>query len=159
MTIQISREQRLLDTGGGIRRVASFLAESDPCLVLGGDMLLDVDLTELVERHRESQNSVTFLLREDPRVDRFGSVGVDAESRVCRIGSRFPLESGAAGAEARAGVYTWANVISRRALATLPDREVFSHFDGWLAPLLAAGAQDIRGEFLPPCVWDPVGTL
>ena len=44
---------------------------------------------------------------------------------------------------------------------SLPDREVFSHFDDWLAPLLSAGAGDIRGEVkhVTDCTWEPVGTL
>ena len=52
------------------------------------------------------------------------------------------------------------NLIASRAFDTLPDREVFSHLDGWWAPQLAAGADDIRGELLSPeaCLWEPVGT-
>ena len=48
LSLSFSREPVLLDTGGGIRSVAAFLRESDPCLIVGGDMLLDVDLGELV---------------------------------------------------------------------------------------------------------------
>lgn len=153
MTLRFSRETRLLDTGGGIRRVAGFLRESDPCLLLGGDMLLDADLSGLVAEHRERGDAITMLLREDPRTHRFGSVGVDETGAVRRIGSRFEF-----GPEVRAGIYTWANVVSSRAFESLPDEEVFSHFAGWIAPMLAAGARDVRGSF-PPCLWEPVGTL
>lgn len=150
--LRFSREPELLDTGGGIRRVADFLRESDPCLLLGGDMLLDVDLAALVEEHRARGDAVTMLLREDPRVAHFGSVGVDANGRVRRVGRALDL-----GGERRAGLYVWANVVSRAALETLPDRETFSHFSGWLCPLLEDGARDIRGVF-PACRWEPVGT-
>lgn len=153
LSLRFSREQRLLDTGGGIRRVADFLRASDPCLLVGGDMLVDADLTALVARHRERGDAVTMLLRDDPRTERFGSVGVDAEDVVRRIGSRFDL-----GGEARAGLYTWVNVVSARAFDSLPDREVFSIFDGWIAPMLERGARDVRGVF-PACTWEPVGTL
>ncbi len=157
LALTFSRERELLDTGGGIRRVAAFLRESDPCLLVGGDMLLDVDLGALVRAHRERGAAVTLLLREDPRAAEFGSIGVDREGVVCRIGSRFRFAS-EAGAEARAGLYAWANVVSASALDTLPEREVFGHFDHWLAPRLAAGARDVYGAFLP-CTWEPVGTL
>jgi len=156
VSLAFSREQELLDTGGGIRRAAWFLRGSDPCLLVGGDMLLDVDLGELVRRHRARGDAVTMLLREDPREATFGSVGVDGGGVVRRIGSR--LRFGAPGEEARAGVYAWANVVSAAALDALPEREVFGHFDAWLGPRLAAGARDVRGEFLP-CTWEPVGTL
>ncbi len=142
MRLHFSHEETLLDTGGGIRRVAGFLRESDPCLVLGGDMLLDADLGALVARHRERGDAVTMLLREDDvRAERFGTIGVDGEGRVRRIAKRFDR-----GGETRSGVYTWANVISARALDTLPEREVFSHLDGWWMPRLAAGDESIRAE-------------
>ena len=67
MTLHFSHEERLLGTGGGIRRVADFLRESDPCLIVGGDMLLDADLGALCARHRETGVDFTLLLREDPR--------------------------------------------------------------------------------------------
>ena len=156
VSLTFSRERTLLDTGGGIRRVAAFLRESDPCLLIGGDMLLDVDLGALVRRHGESGAAVTLLLREDPRSASFGSIGVDRAGVVCRIGSRFSFA--APGEEVRAGLYAWANVVSARAFDTLPEREVFSHFDHWLAPRLAAGARDVYGAFLPS-TWEPVGTL
>ncbi len=156
VSLIFSRERELLDTGGGIRRVAAFLRESDPCLLVGGDMLLDVDLGALVRHHRERGAAVTMLLREDPREAAFGSIGVDRAGVVCRIGSRFRF--GDPGAEVRAGVYAWANVVSARAFDTLPEREVFGHFDDWLAPRLAARARDVHGAFLP-CTWEPVGTL
>lgn len=159
VALRFSRERTLLDTGGAIRRVASFLRESDPCVVIGGDMLVDVDLGALVRAHAERGAAATLLLREDPRADRFGTVAVDREGVVCRIGSRFRVgPAGREREEARAGIYPWVNVFSRAALDALPDREVFGHFDGWLAPRLAAGARDVHGVFLP-CVWEPVGTL
>ncbi len=153
--LHFSHEPELLDTGGGIRRVAKFLRESDPCLILGGDMLLDADLGGLLQRHRERGDAVTMLLRRDPRAEVFGTIGVDAERCVRRIGRRFDL-----GGEVDAGVYVWANAVSARAFDALPDREVFSHFDGWIAPLLEAGARDVRGEVMDvtSCTWEPVGT-
>jgi NDP-sugar pyrophosphorylase family protein len=153
--LHFSLEEQLLDTGGGIRRVASFLRESDPSLIVGGDMLLDADLSRLVTLHRTRGDAVTLLLRSDARERRFGSIGVDAEGCLRRIGSRFDL-----GGEVRRGLYVWANVVSSRALDSLPDREVFSHLDHWLAPRLAQGARDIRGEVtqVTESIWEPVGT-
>jgi NDP-sugar pyrophosphorylase family protein len=153
--LRFSHEKELLDTGGGIRRVAGFLRESDPCLLLGADMLLDADLGRLARLHRARGDAWTMLLRDDPRAARFGSVGIDAAGRVRRIGSRLVLPG-----ETRAGVYVWANLVSPRAFERMPDREVFGHLDAWIAPWLAAGAEDVRGELWGPeeCTWEPVGT-
>ena len=156
LTLHFSVEEKLLDTGGGLRRAAAFLRESDPCLIVGGDMLLDADLSALMRRHRERDSAVTLLLLDDPRASEFGSIGVDAEGRLRRIGARFDL-----GGEVRSGLYTWANVFAARVFDTFPERDVFNHLDDWLAPLLAAGAEDIRGEVLgqSACSWTPVGTM
>lgn len=156
LELRFSHEAELLDTGGGIRRVADFLRSSDPCLILGGDMLLDADLGALVAVHRERGDALTMLLQRDPREPRFGSVGIDAEGCVRRIGRRFDL-----GGEVDAGIYAWANVVSARALDTLPDRDVFGHLDDWIAPLLAAGARDVRGVVtdVTQTTWEPMGTL
>lgn len=150
-----SDEPHLLGTGGALRRVRDFLAASDPCLMLAGDMLLDADLGKLVDLHRTRGDAVTFLLKEDGRAPAFGTMGVDSGGRVRRIGGHFDL-----GGEVRAGIYAHATVISARALATLPDREAFNHLTEWIAPLLAEGADDVRGEVLASGegAWEPVGT-
>lgn len=155
LKLVFSPEPRPLGTGGGIRRAAAFLAGSDPSLVLAGDMVLDAPLGEIVELHRHRGDAVTLVLRDDPRALRFGTIGLDGDGRVRRIADRFDL-----GGALSAGVYVNATVISRRALATLPAREAFSHLDGWLAPLLRLGANDIRGVLLPADrgTWLPVGT-
>ncbi|HVP30473.1 MAG TPA: NDP-sugar synthase [Myxococcota bacterium] len=153
--LRFSHEEGLLGTGGGIRRAASFLRESDPCLILGGDMLLDFDLGGLVAGHRARGDALTLLLREDRRAEAFGSIGVDSEGRLRRIGRRFDL-----GGEVASGLYAWANVVSARAFDALPEEEVFSHLDGWIAPLLSRGARDVRGVIATEAdsVWEPVGT-
>jgi len=116
MVLRFSVERELLDTGGGIRRVAAFLRESDPSLILGGDMLLDADLAALIARHQARRDSVTMLLRDDPRTRTFGSIGVAGDGSVRRIGGRFDL-----GGEQAAGIYTWANVVAARAFERLPS--------------------------------------
>jgi NDP-sugar pyrophosphorylase family protein len=155
MSLRFSFESELLGTGGGIRRMADFLRESDPCLILGGDMILDADLSQLLDGHRTRGDAITLLLRNDPRIATFGSIGVDGDGRLRRIGTRFDL-----GGETAAGVYTWVNAVAARAFDHLPERDVFGHLDDWIAPRLAAGARDIRALLLPPeaCIWEPVGT-
>jgi NDP-sugar pyrophosphorylase family protein len=156
VTLRFSIEKEILGTGGGIRRVADFLRESDPCLIVAGDMLLDADLAALVATHRAREDAFTLLLRAgDERAGSFGTIGVDRDGRVRRIADRFDL-----GEEARSGIYTWVNVVAARAFHALPERDVFSHLDDWIAPQLSAGARDIRAEVAEPrdCVWEPVGT-
>lgn len=155
MNLHWSREPTPLGTGGGIRRAAPFLRESDPSLVLAGDMLLDCDLAGLVARHRDREADTTLVLRDDPRAARFGTVGLDSEDCVRRIGSRRDL-----GGETRSGIFIGARIFAARAFDSLPDRDDFEDLSDWLMPRLAAGARDIRGIRLSPdeCLWEPVGT-
>jgi mannose-1-phosphate guanylyltransferase len=156
VTLRFSAEPKLLDTGGGIARVAAFLRESDPCVLIGGDMVVDLDLRALIALHRASGRAVTAVLRRDPRARDFGTIGVDRTGRMRRIGRRFDL-----GGEVDSGVYTWVNVVSARAFDTLPAREVFSHLDDWWMPELARGSDEIGAVVLGPeaGAWEPVGTL
>jgi len=155
MRIEYSPEHEPLGTGGGIRRAADFLRDSDPCLVMAGDMLLDVDLASLLERHRVRDSRATLLLRRDPRAASFGTIGADDEGCVRRIADRFDL-----GGEQSAGVFLGARIFASRALDSLPDMERFEDLSDWLAPELAAGARDVHAELLTPeeCIWEPVGT-
>lgn len=153
--LHFSVEDELLGTGGGIRRVAAFLRESDPSIIIGGDQVLDLDLTAFIAKHRSRGDAATLQLLDDPRAAAFGPIGVDAEGSVRRVANRFDL-----GGEVRSGLYTWVNAIAPRAFDWLPDREVFSHLDHWLIPRVEAGERDVRGEVATrdTCVWVPVGT-
>ena len=155
MQIHYSREPEPLGTGGGIRLAADFLRESDPSLVLAGDMLLDTDLRQLVRIHRARADRVTLLLLRDARAAHFGTIGIDAESSVRRIGSRVDLPG-----STDAGLFVSARLFSARAFESLPRRDRFEDLRDWLAPLIAEGARDIRGQLLDACdcVWEPVGT-
>jgi NDP-sugar pyrophosphorylase family protein len=155
LQVHYSEEEAPLGTGGGIRRAAEFLAESECSLVLAGDMLLDTDLRGLLERHRREGNDCTLLLRHDPRQESFGTIGLDSEGCVRRIASRFDL-----GGEQSAGVFVGLRVFSQAVFDYMPDRESFEDLSDWLAPELARGNRRIRGALLSPedCVWEPVGT-
>jgi NDP-sugar pyrophosphorylase family protein len=155
LRLHFSGEDELLHTGGAIRRVSSFLRESDPCLVLGGDMIVDLDLPGLIQRHTHSGRSVTALMTQHPRAAEFGTIGLDGEGRLRRIGERIDW-----GREEQAGVYTWVNVLSARAFDTLPERDSFSHLDDWWVPWAEREPDAVGGEVLTSeqCRWIPVGT-
>lgn len=156
LQVHFSGEAELLHTGGGIRRVADFLRESDHCVILGGDMVVDLDLAGLIRRHANSGRAVTMALTEDPRAGEFGTIGLDGNGRLRRISRRIDW-----GHEEQSGVYTWVNVLSRRAFDTVPDREAFNHLDEWWAPAAAEEPNHVGGEVLPASAlqWQPVGTM
>jgi NDP-sugar pyrophosphorylase family protein len=165
MTIHWSEEPRPLGTGGGIRRAAEFLRESDECLVMAGDMLLDIDIAQLLSRHRASGRDVSLVLREDSRGDDFGTIGIDERGQLTRIGKQElsrasqplddPIER-----EARQGLFTGVRFFSRSALVGWPDEEAFEDLRDWLAPRVEKGLASVGAEIveLAESVWEPVGT-
>ncbi len=153
--VRFSHEESPLGTGGGIRRAAEFLLESDPCLVLAGDMLLDLDLRELVSRHQERRDLATLVLRNDSRAGRFGSIGIGEGGAVRRIAESLDL-----GHETAAGVFVGVRVLAREFLETIPQQDCFEDLRDWMMPALADGCERIRAELYSPaqCGWEPVGT-
>jgi mannose-1-phosphate guanylyltransferase len=153
--IRFSFERDLLHTGGAIRRVASFLRESETCVILGGDMIVDLDLTALVRAHEASGRAITVALADDPRIASFGSIGLDSGGRMRRIGRLRGL-----GGETQRGLYTWVNVLSARAFDSMPEREVFNHLEEWWGPLAGRRPDEVGGVVLSQseCDWEPVGT-
>lgn len=155
LAVSYSDEDEPLGTGGGIRRASGFLAGSDPSIVLAGDMLFDADLTALAAAHRASGRRVTLVLRDDPRHAAFGTIGLDDAGRLRRVATRFDL-----GGETRAGVFTGLRLFSPDVFGDWPESAGFEDLSDWLAPQVAAGADDIGGVVLGPeeSVWEPVGT-
>jgi len=60
--LQFFHEPTLLETGGGIRNIASFIGD-DPILIYNGDILTDIDLQQLIDHHKASENVATLALR------------------------------------------------------------------------------------------------
>jgi len=61
MIVRLSREEELLGTAGGVKRLADRF--DDTFVVVSGDALTDVDIRELVAFHREKEALATIALR------------------------------------------------------------------------------------------------
>lgn len=161
LKIAWSEEASPLGTGGGIRRAANFLKQADGCVVMAGDMLLDLPLGELFERHLASERLATLLLREDVRAESFGTIGVDSQGDVMRIGKRCVGTR----KEATCGLFTGVRLFSPEVFSDWPDEAdaaggVFEDLRDWLAPGIESGRTPVRAEIVTTkdTVWEPVGT-
>jgi len=77
VTMQFNREEKLLGTAGGVKRVAQerdFFSDDEPFLVIGGDDLTAVDLTAMMEFHRSSGALATIALTMVSDPSQFGVV-------------------------------------------------------------------------------------
>jgi len=82
--IIVSREQRPLGKGGGVKNAEKLLGD-EPFAVINGDIITDIDLRRLVAFHEEKSGLATIALHwvEDP--GRYGSVELDDEERITRF--------------------------------------------------------------------------
>ena len=80
LTVAVSRETKLLDTGGGVQNAGWFFDDGQPFLVHNVDVLTDLDLNRLMEAHRTSKALATLAVRERKTTRYFL---FDPENRLC----------------------------------------------------------------------------
>jgi mannose-1-phosphate guanylyltransferase len=74
-------EEELLGTAGGVRACADFFGD-EPFVVISGDALTDIDLTALIDRHRESGGVATLSVKKVADTREYGVVLHDAAGRI-----------------------------------------------------------------------------
>lgn len=75
-------EPEPLDTAGAIRFAARHAAIDEPFVVCNGDVLTDLDLTDLMARHTAAGADATIALHRVADPSAFGVVPTDADGRV-----------------------------------------------------------------------------
>lgn len=64
VSLTVSVEEEILDTGGGVRKAAWFFDREEPFLVHNVDVLTDLDLRSLADAHSASDALVTVAVKE-----------------------------------------------------------------------------------------------
>jgi len=83
MDIAYAVEDRPLGTAGSVRNAAELIR--DTFLVISGDALTDIDLTQAVDFHRDRGARATIVLARVPTPLEYGVVITDADGRVQRF--------------------------------------------------------------------------
>lgn len=153
-----SRETEILGTGGGIKQVADFLrAPGEPFFVLNGDLLIDVDLRDVLATHHKTGALATMVLREDPAMHKFGTLGVNAQGRIVDFVGRARWEGteDSEGLITRKGLFTGIHVLEPEVLDLLPTGE--SCINQTAYPQLVREGQPVFAHFQQG-FWSDVGT-
>lgn len=155
--IEISREETLLDTGGGLKRAAWFFLESDagsPFLVHNVDVLSTIDLARMVAFHREHDALATLAVqaRATSRPLLF-----DTEGRLARRGAA--MKNGTAPDGAAQSLeplaFSGIHVISPHLLTKLDEEGAFSIIDAYVR--LANHGERILGFRADGAYWRDLG--
>ncbi len=150
LDIGYSVEESPLGTAGSVRLAAGRL--DDTFLVISGDALCDVDLTRLVEYHREKEASVTIGLKSVDNPLEFGIVVTDEEGRVERF-----LEKPSWGQVFSDTINTGIYVLEPEVLKHVPTDRPYD-FSKELFPLLLEMGRPIYGCVLDG-YWQDIGNL
>ena len=156
MTIALSREQELLDTGGGLKKAASFFLQDEsqhgPFIVHNVDVISNIDLSRMARLHVDQGALATLAVqhRETSRLLLF-----DEEGQLCgrRTSNGDNLARPAHSVEPLA--FSGIHIISPRIFNGLKKRGAFSIIDAYLH--LAALGEKIVAYNADGCYWRDLG--
>ncbi len=151
--IAISRESELLDTGGGLKKVADFF-DREPFFVHNVDVLSNLDLAALYRKHQGSGALATLAVRERPSTR---CLLFDANDRL--VGRSTPAgDEWARGPvpECRRLPFDGVQVLSPELLPQMTEAGAFSILKTYLR--LAAEGADIRAYRSDAFYWQDIGT-
>jgi mannose-1-phosphate guanylyltransferase/mannose-1-phosphate guanylyltransferase/phosphomannomutase len=150
MKIRLNREDELLGTAGGVKRLADHF--DDTFVVVSGDALTDVDIGELVRFHREKGALATIALRRVYDTSEFGVVEIDADGDILGFQEK-PDPQEAISTLANTGIY----VLEPRALDYIPEDTFFDFAKDVFPKFLENGERFVgyQGDFY----WSDIGTL
>jgi NDP-sugar pyrophosphorylase family protein len=151
VTIAISRETKILGTGGGMEGMRDFLSEEGPFLVHNGDVFSDIDLPDLVACHRSRAPMVTMALRNYTALN---NVTVSPEGIIVDfLGKR---AAGRVGKDNNL-TFTGLSVVDPAVFAFIPRNRPSSIIDTYL-DLLDRKPGSICGYVAQGSYWIDVGT-
>jgi mannose-1-phosphate guanylyltransferase len=158
MRIEVSREDVLLDTGGGLKKAGWFFLEDagpspEPFLLHNVDVISNIDLARMLQHHNENQALATLAVqqRETSRHLLF-----DGRLQLCgrRIKSN-PPEIVRPTQQAQPLAFSGIHLISPRMFPLLQEEGIFSIIDSYLR--LAASGEKIAAFRADEYYWRDLG--
>jgi NDP-sugar pyrophosphorylase family protein len=161
MQIEISREQVLLDTGGGLKQAAHFFlncttAPDEPFLLHNVDVLSEIDFQLMLRRHRETGALATLAVQDRP-TSRYLLFDESGRLYGRRSGINGPLEFVRHVPEDRtlARAFSGIHIISPRIFSLISEESAFSIIPVYLR--LAAAGQPILAFAADQYYWRDLG--
>jgi NDP-sugar pyrophosphorylase family protein len=157
MQIEISCEEVLLDTGGGIKHAAHFFLRSDePFLVHNVDVLSTIDFSQMLQFHMEHNALGTLAVQERP-TSRY--LLFDENDQLCgrRAGLTGESEIVRPAEEQRAFAFSGIHILSPRIFSLMREEGTFSVIPMYLR--LAAQKEPLFAFRADRYYWRDLGRL
>jgi len=151
MRLTYATEETPLGTAGSVKNAEDALRD-DPFIVISGDALTDIDLTDMVRFHRANDAKVTIALKRVPDPLEFGIVITDDDGRIQRF-----LEKPTWGQVFSDTVNTGIYIIEPEVLASVPGGQAVD-WSGDIFPDLLARGVPLYG-YIADGYWQDVGTF
>ena len=160
MRIEISREDTLLDTGGGLKKAAWFFLDDshhdEPFILHNVDVLSTIDLQRMVQFYTQNQALATLAVqsRESSRYLLF-----DGQHQLCgrRTGRNPKTEIVGSAQPMQTLAFSGIHVISPRLLTMMTEEGVFSIIDCYLH--MAAQGEKVLAFRADEYYWRDLGKL
>jgi mannose-1-phosphate guanylyltransferase len=161
MRIEISREEVLLDTGGGLKKAAWFFLEDEkrmdePFLLHNVDVISAIDFSRMVAWHNETGALATLAVqeRETSRYLLFNE-----KKQLCgrRVGREPTTDEVCGSGELQALAFTGIHIISPRLLRQMSEEGAFSIIETYVR--LAGAGEKILGFRADEYYWRDLGKL
>jgi mannose-1-phosphate guanylyltransferase len=151
MKLTYVREEEPLGTGGAVKNVEGYLTPGETFLVFNGDVLTDLDLTDMMRFHRESGSicSISLTPVEDPTS--YGVIDLDERGKISRFTEK-PKREEATSNWINAGTY----VLQPEVLSHIPKDE-FHMVERGLFPNLLSEGKPLYG-YRSDRYWIDIGT-
>jgi NDP-sugar pyrophosphorylase family protein len=162
MKIEVSHEEELLDTGGGLKKASHFFADltrsNEPFIMHNVDVLSTIDLGRMLQFHHENQALATLAVQQR-KTSRY--LLFDQESQLCgRRAKEREAEivrpAGQRNALGNALAFSGIHLISPRLLSMLTEEGAFSIVTAYLR--LAAQGEKICAFRADEYYWRDLGT-
>src|SRR6202046_443230 len=150
MSLQYATEEEPLGTAGSVKNAQDALRD-EPFLVISGDALTDIDLSELVKFHQRNGALVTVALSRKPNPLEFGIVITGEDGRIQRF-----LEKPTWGQVFSDTVNTGIYVMQPEVLAEVPAGQVVDWSADVFPKLLENGAR-LYG-WIADGYWEDIGS-
>lgn len=155
INISISDERdMLLDTGGALKKAASFFSEDEPFLLYNCDIVTDLNLLSLYNYHIQHNPLCTLAVSERDTSRYFI---FDNNNALCGWWNKTTGEKKSvrwSDSEFKAMAFSGIQIISPKALKFFPDKKVFSVVEFYL---LLAQNHKIEGFDHTGTKWNDVG--
>ncbi len=159
MRIEVSREEVLLDTGGGLKKAAYFFLDDsgrseEPFILHNVDVLSTIDLGRMVQFHTENQALATLAV-QDRKTSRY--LLFDEQLQLCgrRSGGDQAGICSARRQQLQALAFSGIHVISPRLLTMMTEEGAFSIITSYLR--LAAQGEKILAFRADEYYWRDLG--